>query len=100
MQLFIFEISHSCFVSVISVNTKAKKSKQVDSEVNPGFAAYLKFKKSIATLLNIPNGPLPSKIGKVALEDVSAKHPNLAKEDQYKKALEMIESDPEKYKKI
>jgi hypothetical protein len=79
---------------------KAKKSKQVDSEVNPGFAAYLKFKKSIATLLNIPNGPLPSKIGKVALEDVSAKHPNLAKEDQYKKALEMIESDPEKYKKI
>ena len=83
-----------------SKKKKAKKTKQVDSEVNPGFAAYLKFKKSIATLLNIPNGPLPSKIGKVALEDVSAKHPNLAKEDQYKKALEMIESDPEKYKKI
>ena len=53
---------------------KASKS-NMDGGVNPGFEAFLKFKKHFAEKLQISNGPLASKAAGAAQREAKEKHP-------------------------
>lgn len=77
----------------------------MDGGANAGFEAFLQLKKKIADHLKIPNGPKAGKVAAVVQKEIKEKNmgsdgkPNISSVDVSKKALELFESNPDKYAK-
>ena len=67
---------------------------------NPGFQAFLDFKKKIATKLGVPNGPKAGKVAGAVKKEIEVEHPGLDAAEVYKKAYTLFELNIDKYRKM
>ena len=79
---------------------KNKTSSAGKKKTNPGFQAFLDFKKSIATKLDVPNSPKVGKLAGIVQKEIKEKNPNMEASEVYKKSYELFESNVEKYRKM
>ena len=64
---------------------------------NTNFAIFLKLKKSVAVLLNIPNGANAAKIAGMAQKEIKDANPDLDMLKVCEQAFQLIKNNPSKY---
>ena len=66
--------------------------------VNPGFKAFLDFKKYVAEKLAISNGPKAAKVAGAVQKEMKEKHPGLSAVEIAEKNRKHFDAIIEKYK--